>query len=144
MTQCNIICTTNSNNNTELRILETKECAIQGTLIMKPSRLYFFLFILLSAANYVTNGATYTYESMEEMLFRENRANEYKLIVPLHKFGFANRMRTLASFVYLSKLLNRKLYISWKKTPECFISMQQIFKFTRKYKSNALTNMSNS
>eukprot|EP00943_MAST-04B_sp_MAST-4B-sp1_P005055 g5055.t1 len=107
---------------------------------MKPSRLYFFLFILLSAANYVTNGATYTYESMEEMLFRENRANEYKLIVPLHKFGFANRMRTLASFVYLSKLLNRKLYISWKKTPECFISMQQIFKFTRPVLNNKIRN----
>jgi hypothetical protein len=114
---------------------------------MKPARLYFFVFISLSfnsVANCATNNATYTYESMKEMLFRDKRANdttnEYKLIVPLHKFGFANRMRTLASFVYLSKLLNRKLYISWKKTPECYIPMQQIFKFTRPDSNNDMRN----
>jgi hypothetical protein len=49
------------------------------------------------------------------------------LIVPLHKYGFANRLRTLASFAYFARQINRKLYISWTATQDCSINFDEIF-----------------
>ena len=91
--------------------------------------LFTFVYIILSLLLLQCNSTTVT-QAYEELL-QVDKDNNLQLIVPLHKYGFANRMRTLASFVYLSKLLKRKLYISWKKTPECFIDIQDIFEFKR-------------
>ena len=49
------------------------------------------------------------------------------LIVPLHKYGFANRLRTLASFAYFARQINRKLYVSWTVTQDCSINFDEIF-----------------
>ena len=49
------------------------------------------------------------------------------LIVPLHKYGFANRLRTLASFAHFARQINRKLYISWRVTEDCLINFDDIF-----------------
>jgi hypothetical protein len=41
------------------------------------------------------------------------------MIVVLHRFGMANRLRSLASFVRLSTVLRRRLHVSWKYTNSC-------------------------
>ena len=49
------------------------------------------------------------------------------MIVPLHIYGLANRLRSLASYMQLSKRLNRRLHVSWKITPECGCEWNDIF-----------------
>ena len=54
-------------------------------------------------------------------------ATEKHMIVPLHIYGLANRLRSLASYMQLSKRLNRRLHVSWKITPECGCELNDIF-----------------
>ena len=49
------------------------------------------------------------------------------MVIALQNFGFANRMRTLASFLQLSSRLGRRLHVAWIKTKDCGSAWDDLF-----------------
>ena len=52
------------------------------------------------------------------------------LVLPIHSFGLANRLRLLASGVSLSKLLGLPLYVDWRPSFGCNASLPDLFDLT--------------
>jgi hypothetical protein len=59
--------------------------------------------------------------------YRQNTANDHPLILPVHSFGLANRLRLLASGIILSAHVQRPLLVDWQPSDGCNITLAELF-----------------
>ncbi len=61
--------------------------------------------------------------------FQIDKHKKY-LLINFQKLGLANRLRSLADWYSVARLVKRHLIISWRPTPDCNIKFEELFEST--------------
>jgi hypothetical protein len=90
------------------------------------------LILTLISCDIINNKQDYViYNNKEIKSIFNNNINIYSnnryLVLLIYRFGFSNRIRTIADWYIIAKLSNRILLLSWSPTTACNINFEDLY-----------------